>query len=176
MDHNRAERTSLRRHAAPYSPSPGELRTRAFHLPYYLIELAAIAGRTVSEEEVGSLEDAQRMRRCLLHPPRQEHMACNIPFDERLHSRFARFIGRLYEVESSPVYVWTENTYRCGTFQLPSLLDIHAGFAFDATANLYSLSTPDFRNTLFLVPEWVRGRGERLECITRGERWASIRY
>jgi hypothetical protein len=99
----------------------------------YLSELTALAGHSVCEEDLGSLEQVAVLQNEAQKFRTQMVPSFEIPFSERVTRRFTEFISKLRQANPSPVYVWTPRTNDCGAFLISSIEKIN--FAFDFSIN-----------------------------------------
>jgi hypothetical protein len=154
---------------------PRERFWRRHELPAYLRELSVLAGRSVTEEEVSSLEEVENLRA----PPdsvsaRTNERKFTMLFRHKTGVAFENYIESLFAANPSPVYIWTHRTRICGAFVLGSIRELNRSFGFRLNEDgIVSVTTTDFRDELVL--DWFEEHGrELLEVNARGERWSAV--
>ncbi len=146
------------------------------NLKSYLRELSILVGRDILPEELGGVEQAVQIRNAVRETALGPPVAYDVLFSDLRSDRFFVFVNRLYETNSSPVYVWTPRTESCGFFLARSIVDVKFDFDFDVNSEgIFSFLTDDLKNILlieFLIDE-NGGRAATIEV--RGD-WASVIY
>ena len=144
----------------------------------YLANLGVLVGRTVKPEELGSIEYAAELRRCLKRDSDKYPYTtvCEIPFADRNSERFRQFIKKLHDANPSPVYIWLSETIFCGTFLVPSLEVINFNFDMSLNGGIVSFRASPSNDGLSL-DSFDESNGEvYMEIQTCGEHWENIPY
>lgn len=159
------------------TPSSSEKLRQKLNLKRYLDELAALIGRPVHADELGSLEQTASMREAAQKFRAQAAQVCEIPFSERRSARFKGFVHRLQDANPSSVYVWTPRTISCGTFLVASLAVVR--FDFDFAVNdegILTFLTGDLEDSLLLDFSTSPMGEQVMKVETQGANWARVVY
>lgn len=143
----------------------------------YLAELAVLTRRRVVADELGTAEEAARVRECARGFSGQAAACLEVPFAERMTERFRAFAQRLQAANASSIYVWTPRTIDCGALVVPTLMAIH--FDFDFTINedgILSFMATDFEDRLLLDFSTSALGNELMKIETQGRNWAAVTY
>lgn len=152
-------------------------RRRKLNLTPYLAELAALTGRPVEIDELGSPEQAATMRQAGRSLVAQSAASVEIPFGDRVSEQFHAFIQRLHAANPSSISIWTPRTIDCGTLVVPSLAAIH--FDFDFTINedgILSFVTVDLMDRLLLDFSVSSAGNQSMIIETQGVNWSRVAY
>lgn len=158
-------------------PSPSEKLRQKLNLKRYLEELTALIGRPVPADELGSLEQVVMLREAAQEMGTQPTQACEILFSERCSERFKKFLQRLKNANSLPVYVWTEHTIDCGALLVPSIDVIK--FDFDFTINdegILAFTTSDLGDSMLLDFSSKPAGEQVMKIETQGANWGRVIY
>lgn len=159
------------------SPGNPSKPRKCFGVKEYLRELAALAGRPVSADELGDPEHAATMRLEQQRADLPSGERCEVAFAELGSEQFRRFVRELHDAHPVPVQIWTPRTIACGVFTVPSIESI--SFDFDFTINsegILALATSDGTDVLLLDFSESTVGGQQVQIEIRGQHWAEIRY
>lgn len=150
---------------------------RRLNLNAYLAELAALTGRSIEADELGTPEEAAAIRERARSFSSQAAACLDIPFTERMSERFHAFVQRLQAANASPVYVWTPRTIDCGALVVSSLVVIHFDFDFTITEDgILSFVTTDLEDRLLLDFSASAAGNQLMTIETQGRNWATLTY
>lgn len=156
--------------------SPEKLRQK-LNLKKYLVELAALTGRSVSADELISLEQTAVLRVAQQKFAAQAIASAEVPFSDRGLTRFKEFVRRLHDANPSPVYVWTNRTIDCGALLVPSLTAIQWNFDFAVNEEgILAFVTLDLADSLLLDFSESPTGEQGLKVETQGAHWEGVAY
>lgn len=157
--------------------SLSEKLRQKLHLKEYLQELEALTGRAVQAGELGSLEQVATIRQIVQKFDAQPVVAFETAFSDRTSERFKRFVERLRNANSSPVYVWTPRTISCGALIVSSLDAVQFGFDFAINKEgILVFLTSDLEDRLLLDFSTTPTGEQCMRVETQGTNWAKIAF
>ena len=150
---------------------------RKCQLTLYLNELEVLLGRVVKSEELGSVDEAEEVRRKSIKLSSGPISSCNIPFSDKNNDRFKQFLNKLISANSSPVFIWTPRTINCGILTIPDLSEIKMDFSFGINQEgILVFLTSDICDRLLLDFGVGETNEERLTIELQGNNWREIAY
>jgi hypothetical protein len=157
--------------------SASEKLKRKLGLKAHLAELAAVLGRPVGVEELGTPQQAVGLRDGAKGLASQPVTTFEMPFADRMSERFRAFVAKLHAANPSPIYVWIPTTIDCGAILLPSVVDINFGFDFEINdEGILSFVTADLADRL-LLDLFVSSAGDqRMRVEIQGANWTQATY
>ncbi|WP_277557991.1 hypothetical protein [Ereboglobus sp. PH5-10] len=145
-------------------------------LAKYLEELRELINVPVTEVTLVPLDEVARIRKKLVEKiticPQKKF---RIPFPEKTGQRFRTFIEQLEQLNSSPIYIWTEAANGCGLFQASSLIKINLDFSYDVNSQgIIVILTKDLRDRM--IWDFFEENSEKIiEVELMGETWPQSR-
>jgi hypothetical protein len=98
----------------------------------YLAQLTELAGREVTEAELGAPEDALRLRKAAAKLQGLPKRVLELAPEEIRQARFGDFVRRLVDGNPSPVSIWLNAASACGMVFLPRVDEFNFRFRFSA--------------------------------------------
>lgn len=145
-------------------------------LVLYLDEVRKLSSEPASEDALTSLEELTSLREAVKRLASCPRKKFQIPFEEKTGERFRAFAKRLTELNSSPIYIWTDAANRCGLFQVSSLSQLKLDFPYDINPQgIVVLLARDVRDRMI----WdfsEDGATKVLEVELIGETWPQAQY
>ncbi len=141
--------------------------------PRHLRELGQLVGRTLTADDLLSIEDTESLRVHALSVVRAPSWRCQIPFADMQSPRFAHLVEKLQMANPSPVYVWTLLSNICGILRPIALSELRFDFDFTSLPDgILVLLTADFQNQMLLDFSEGEAAEQRLEIEVSGAQWA----
>lgn len=138
----------------------------------YLNQLRELVGREVSKEQLGSLEEVERLKGVASQLKDCPKTLIEIAPEDLAKERFTSLVQRLVKANPSPVSIWLNATSSCGTFYLSRVDGFNFAFRFASIPEgVVVLLTEDGRDRLLLdfSPDEV-------EVELQGMEWGNIDY
>jgi len=138
----------------------------------YLSQLSGLAGKSVEESDLGSIEELDELKPKLKKFIGQEKILFEIELKDIRSDRFRHFLKSLERMNHLPVFVWIERTNVCGTFRLPSISRINTEFTVELIPEgIVSFVTEDLEDRLVFDfdDNWV-------EIAIQGADWINVKY
>jgi hypothetical protein len=138
----------------------------------YLDQLSELVGREVTEEQLSSLEEVQRLNEVASQLNGGPKRVIKIAPEDLARERFRLLVHALAKANPSPVSIWLNATASCGTLFLSKLDEFN--FAFQPNAipeGVVVLLTKDGKDKLLLDIN-----PDEVEVELQGEMWANSEY
>lgn len=143
----------------------------------YLEELRSLMGRPVETQELGTLDDVEKLRKIAKKFEFQETSSWDVEFEEIRSDRFVDFVRRLSDTNPSSVYIWTPRTIYCGALLVPSMTMLKLDFDFGINKEgILAFLTSDAQDRLLLDFYSDNNGRRRLKIEVQGDHWRSIHY
>lgn len=144
----------------------------------YFEELAVLCLEKPDEKSLASLDLTEKIRNEILNKEEFLGKKFAIDFAEKRSARFKKYIGRLDLAIGTSIYIWTERSNSCGTYQVSSLHKINFDFPADLNKEgIFVLLASDFSNRLiFDFSRRADSSEYDLELEAIGPDWSKINY
>lgn len=150
----------------------GNALARNAHLENYLGQLSEMVGHEVTEDQLSSLEEIERLKEASRELQRCPKKIIEITPEDLRRERFALLVLTLAKAKSSPVSIWLDATSYCGTLYLAGVNEFNFSFRLDSIPEgVVVLLTEDGRDQLLLdfSPEEVA-------MELQGKAWGNVEY
>jgi hypothetical protein len=146
-------------------------------LGQYLLELKALTKSEVSSDSLSSPDELEELRQSYKRIQEGKEVKITFPFRDRKSIYFQEFIKKLHESNSSPIYIWTEESNLFGLFTANSIRDIDFTFSFDLNpSGVLVFLTRDLRDVM-LFDYYYDSKGEEtIDMTLGGQNWSNITY
>lgn len=157
--------------------TPSEKLRQKLYMKRYVEELSVLAGYAVQASDLGGLAQATSIRDASQKFKAQPSRSTEISFADKCSERFKNFIHKLYQTNTSSVYVWTPRTIDCGTFLVPSIEAIRFGFDFSINPEgVLVFQSSDLQDRLLLDFFISPTDDQILKIEAQGLNWGAIVY
>lgn len=154
-----------------------KLLTFKRELPRHLRELGILLGRPVHLDDLMSIEETTAVRSKANEITREPIARFDVAFEEKQTPRFAAFVQRLVQANSSDVYLWTPASNECGVLRPLPIGLIDVAFPFDVNPEgIIAILASDLQDQLLLDYSTGNNGEQLLEVEVSGEHWAPITY
>lgn len=138
----------------------------------YLLQLRELVGRQVSEKELSTIADLERIQAGSAKLADREKTVLRLTLEVLHGRRFADYVRRLKDANSNAVYIWLHATSACGVCSVPSIVDVN--FKFDhlkIPEGVIVFLTADYKDRLLLDFDT-----EAVEVEAQGDSWSSVKF
>lgn len=150
---------------------------RNLYLKAYLEELGELLGRKVNSEELGDLEEVEKLAMASQHLQLAPMNSFECVFSSKGSESFQEYLIELEERNSSPIYVWTPKSKFCGVLRVGGLSRINFDFEYSRfEEGIISFLTCDLRNQLLLDFFETESAQRMIEIEVQGAEWAAVRW
>lgn len=152
-------------------------RQRKKNLHLYMSELKFLSFMPVDEDQVSHVEKVEQIRAGQGKIKEFPISRFSIPFTERLTKRFGEFVEKLNEENSNKVYIWTENSNRCGLFAANNIKEVNFEFPFDVNSEGIIVLLSENIEDKMLLDFYLDVNGQQmLEVELQGRCWSFIAF
>lgn len=143
-------------------------------LPKFLSKLEAIISSDVEENRLLTVDESNRLIDSSNLGLPKTKTGFTIDFSRKNNRNFREFINALYQANSSPVYVWIEDSNIHGLYKAPSIRSINFSFPFDIDDNgIIVFRTDDCKDKL-LIDFYEENGCEMLDVEIQGCNWSQL--
>jgi hypothetical protein len=150
----------------------GNVLARNANLRGYLNQLSEMVGREVTEEQLSSLEEVEKLKKTASQLNGYPKKYIKIASEALAQERFTSLVQRLAKANSNPISIWLDATASCGTLYIPGIIEFNFSFRFTAIPEgVVVLLTKDGSDKLLLdfSPDEV-------EVELQGKAWGNAEY
>jgi hypothetical protein len=138
----------------------------------YLDQLRELVGSEVTEQQLSSLEEVQRLKKVASQFNCRPKKVIKIAPEDLTRERFKLLVHALAKANPSPVSIWLNATASCGTLFLSRIDEFNFGFQYDAIPEgVVVLLTKDGNDKLL-----IDINPDEAEVELQGERWGNVEY
>ncbi|BFM49938.1 hypothetical protein [Marinomonas sp. THO17] len=143
----------------------------------YLLELGIPANKTVSKDELSSVDKVDEVRAGtsnLVNLPAEKF---KVDFSEKDDIRFGSYIQGLYDTNNEQVYLWTSKTNICGLYKVGSIKDVNFSFPFGLNdEGIIVFLSADLKDKLLLDFSIDPNGNKVVEVEAQGLNWPNVKY
>jgi len=142
------------------------------HINEYLDELRQLTNHCVKDTDLLSLKETENIKDLATLLYDKNISNTEIPFKEKKEKLFQDYIRMLFEVNSSPIYIWTPRTNICGTYEINSILEFNFEFNFNVNSEgIIVILAKNFEDQMTLDFSIDENNNELLEIEVVGDNW-----
>lgn len=138
----------------------------------YLLQLQELTGRLVTESELSSVGEVEKIKAGTETLTSQEKTVLELKLSDLYGRRFSDYINRLRDANPGAVYIWLHATNSCGVLSVPSIADIN--FTFDhekIPEGVIVLLAVDFSGRALLDFD-----ADAVEIEVQGDSWSDVKF